>query len=157
METTFKLSKDKIIDLLVEGVASFNVDLVTCLSPDYSKEGMGWILQQKICSCQEITPTCCADGWRLVLAGGHFCNPAEQNYSPIEGEATAVAKGLDDTKYYTMGCKRLYVSTDHKNQGEDPLVKVHHRAHPWQAPARGRCTIEDEDQTPCHYLQTWSH
>ena len=91
------------------------MDLVTCLSPDYSKEGMGWILQQKTCSCEEITPTCCADGWRLVLAGGHFCNQAEQNYSPIEGEATAVAKGLHDTRYYTMGCKHLFVATDHKS------------------------------------------
>ena len=56
-----------------------------------------------------------ADGWRLVLAGGHFCNQAEQNYSPIEGEATAVARGLHETKYYTMGCKQLYVATDHKS------------------------------------------
>ena len=46
-------------------------------------------------------PRCCQDGWRLVLAGGHFCNKAEQNYSPVEGEATAVAKGLEDTKFYT--------------------------------------------------------
>ena len=48
-----------------------------------------------------------------MLASGHFCNKAEKNYSPIEGEATAVAKGLQDTKYYTMGCKNLYVATDH--------------------------------------------
>jgi hypothetical protein len=50
-----------------------------------------------------------------VVAGGHFCNQAEQKYSPIEGEATAVARGLPDTKYYTMGCKHLYVATDHKS------------------------------------------
>jgi hypothetical protein len=114
METTFRMSKERIIELIVEGVASFNVDLVTCLSPDYSKQGMGWILQQKTCSCPEVVPTCCADEWRLVLAGGHFCNQAEHNYSPIEGEA-AVARGLHDTKYYTMGCKQLYVATDHKS------------------------------------------
>ena len=50
-----------------------------------------------------------------MLAGGHFCNKAERNYSPIEGEATAVAKGLQDTKYYTMGCRSLYVATDHSS------------------------------------------
>jgi hypothetical protein len=105
LETTFRKSKERIIELIVEGVASFDMDLVTCLSPDYSKQGMGWILQQKTFSCQEIMPTCCEDGWRLVLAGGQFCNQAEQNYSPIEGEATAVARGLHDAKYYTMGCK----------------------------------------------------
>jgi hypothetical protein len=48
-----------------------------------------------------------------LLAGCHYCNQAKKNYSPIEGEATAVAKGLHDTKYYTMGCRQLYVTTDH--------------------------------------------
>jgi hypothetical protein len=115
MKTAFKMSKERIIELIVESVASFDVDLVTCLSPDYIKQGMGWILQQKTFSCPEVVPTCCADGWRLMLAGGHFCNQAEQNYSPIEGEARAVARGLHDTKYYTMGCKQLYVATDHKS------------------------------------------
>ena len=55
METAFRLSKERIIELIVEGVASFDVDLVTCLSPDYSKQGMGWILQKKTCSCPEIS------------------------------------------------------------------------------------------------------
>ena len=119
LEKAFQQSKKKIIELIVEGVASFDVDLVTCLSPDFSKEGMGWILQQKTCSCPDIKPTCCNKGWKLVLCGGHFCNKAEQNYAPIEGEATAIARGLEDTKYYTMGCKQLYVATDHK-----PLVAV---------------------------------
>ena len=62
LETVFKLSKDKIIDLIVEGVASFDVDLVTCLSLDYSKEGMGWILQQKICSYKSYQLAVLMDG-----------------------------------------------------------------------------------------------
>jgi hypothetical protein len=41
METAFRLSKERIIELIVEGVASFDVNLVTCLSPDYSKQGIG--------------------------------------------------------------------------------------------------------------------
>jgi hypothetical protein len=53
-----------------------------------------------------------AGSW-YMLVDGHFCNKAEENYSPIEGEATALAKGLQDTKYYTIGCKNLYVVTDH--------------------------------------------
>ena len=89
LETAFRRSKEKIMELIKEGVAAY----------DYSKEGMGWILKQKICKCPDIIPTCCEEGWRLVLAGGHFCNKAEKNYSPIEGEATAVARGLQDTKY----------------------------------------------------------
>ena len=83
--------------MIQKGVFSFDLNLETCLSTDYLKEGMGWILQQKTCSCEKISPTYCPDGWRLVLAGGAFCNAAEKNYSPIEGEATAIVKGLHDT------------------------------------------------------------
>ena len=50
----------------------------------------------------------------MVLAGGTFCNPAERNYSLIEGEATAILKGLKDTKYYTLGCKKLFITTHHQ-------------------------------------------
>jgi hypothetical protein len=54
-----------------------------------------------------------------VLAGGRFCNSAETRYSPTEGEATACAEGLRDTKYYTLGCRDLYIATDHL-----PLVGI---------------------------------
>jgi hypothetical protein len=99
LEEAFEKSKEKNSELIIEGVNSFDPKLTTCLSPDYSKQGMGWILQQKRCSCTKIIPTCCDDGWSLVLAGGKFCKPAEQNYSPVEGEATAVAKGLEEVLY----------------------------------------------------------
>ena len=35
----------------------------------------------------------------------------------MAGEATAIFKGLQDSKYYTLGCKNLHVATDHQ-----PLV-----------------------------------
>ena len=64
----------------------------------------------------------------MVVAGGSFCNKAEQNYSPVEGEATAVAKGLEDTKYYTLGCKDLWVATDHSSlvsiMGDQSLADI---------------------------------
>jgi hypothetical protein len=41
LETAFRKSKEKIPELIVEGVTSFDMDPVTCLSPDYSKQGMG--------------------------------------------------------------------------------------------------------------------
>ena len=69
LEDAFNKSKEMIIELIKDGVASFEMDLITCLSPDYSKMGMGWILQQKRCSCPEIVPTCCEEGWKLVLCG----------------------------------------------------------------------------------------
>ena len=102
LEKAFVASKNKIIELIQQGVYSFDPTMVTCLSTDYSKEGFGWMLQQKTCQCEKISPTCCTMGWRLVLAGGAFCKKSEKNYSPIEGEATAIVKGLRDTKYYTL-------------------------------------------------------
>ena len=51
------------------------------------------------------------------MAGGKFCNSAETLYCPTEGEATACMEGLKDIKYYTHGCRELYVAMDHK-----PLV-----------------------------------
>ena len=117
LEETFVASKEKSNELIQKGVSSFDLMLETCLSIDYSKEGMGWILQQKPCGCKKISPTCCPNGCKLVLAGGAFCRLAERNYSPIEGEATAIFKGLQVTKYYTLGCKSLHVATDHQ-----PLV-----------------------------------
>ena len=119
MEKAFVASKKEIVRLIEEGVSAFDPELTTCLSPDYSNTGMGWILQQKTCKCTEVSPTCCKTGWKLVLAGGRFCNSAESRYSPTEGEALACAEGLRDTKYYTLGCKDLYIATDHR-----PLVSI---------------------------------
>ena len=45
---------------------------------------------------------------------GAFCKPAERNYSPIEREATDIVRGLKDTKYYTLGCRDLWVTTDYQ-------------------------------------------
>ena len=57
METAVKKSKEKIIELIIEGFASFDMNL------DFSEEGMGWILQQKTFRWPEIVPTCCKEGW----------------------------------------------------------------------------------------------
>ena len=97
MENAFIASKE-IMKLIRNGVFSFDPGLITCLSPDYSNAGMGWILQQKTCKCADVTPMCCKTGWRLVLAGGKFCNSAETRYSPTKEEATTCVEGLRDTK-----------------------------------------------------------
>ena len=51
LEDAFKDSKWVIIDLVQNGVAKFDKDRVTCLAPDWSKEGMGFLLLQKHCQC----------------------------------------------------------------------------------------------------------
>ena len=41
------------------------------------------------------------------------------NYWPVEGEALAVRWALEDTRYFTWGCRDLHIQTDHR-----PLVKL---------------------------------
>ena len=48
---------------------------------------------------------------------GAFCKPAERNYNLIEGKTTAIFKGHQDTKYYTLAYNKLCIATDHQ-----PLV-----------------------------------
>ena len=114
LDKAFRDSKLEIVRLVKDGVKMFDMGLVTCLSTDFCQSGLGWILQQKVCQCRMVSPHCCESGWRLVLAGGRFTIPAETRYSPTEGEALAVAVGLESSRYYTLGCPRLYVATDHK-------------------------------------------
>ncbi len=64
-------------------------------------------------------PDCCADGWIIVLAGSSFLSGAESRYAAIEGEALAVAWGLEQSRFFTQGCDDLLVITDHK-----PLVAI---------------------------------
>ena len=91
----------------------------TCLRTDWSKRGIGYFLLQKNCECVDALPQCCEDGWGIILASSRFLQPPEERYAPIEGEALAVAWGLEQTKYFTQGCKDLIVVTDHK-----PLLKI---------------------------------
>ena len=48
------------------------------------------------------------------MVGSSFNSPAEANYAPIEGECLGVASALHKTRYYTQGCDKLLVCTDHK-------------------------------------------
>ena len=115
----FIKSKALIISAIEEGVKIFDMFKRTCLRTDWSKTGIGFWLMQKHCSCTNQSPGCCAEGWRITLASSRFLKPAERNYAPVEGEALGVAWGLEQTKYFTMGCDNLLVVTDHS-----PLVKV---------------------------------
>ena len=66
------------------------------------------------CSCPEINPTCCRDGWKVCLLGSRFTNQAKSNYASVEGELLAVTYGLNKTKYYTLGSRELTIRIDHK-------------------------------------------
>ena len=119
LDKAFSRSKDAIIDAIRHGVEIFDPTRRTCLRPDWSNRGIGYFLLQKHCACPSTLPDCCSSGWRVTLAGSRFLSSAEQRYSPIEGEALAVAWGLEQTKYFTQGGDNLVVVTDHK-----PLTKI---------------------------------
>ena len=119
LNTPFEESKIKIITEIEDGVRIFDKSKPTCLATDWSKVGLGFWLFQKHCHCSAITPFCCPTGWNIVLVGSCFTHPAECRYSPIEGEALAVADALDKTRHFVLGCHNLIVAVDHK-----PLLKV---------------------------------
>ena len=107
-------SKQVIIDLVREGVSTFDVNRITCLAPDWSKDGMGFLLLQKYCPCPlPKAPVCCPEGWHLVFAGSRFCNDAESRYAPIEGEAAGIVWALNKCRMFVTGCPNLIVATDH--------------------------------------------
>ena len=119
LEEAFQSSKDAIISAIRQGVEIFDMHRRTCLRPDWSRRGIGYFLLQQHCSCPSGIPDCCPGGWRITLAGSRFLSSAEQRYAAIEGEALAVAWGLEQTRYFTQGCDNLVIVTDHK-----PLVKI---------------------------------
>ena len=103
-----------------QGVRSFEPNRPTCLATDWSKKGLGFTLLQKLCCCaMEDATNCCRGGWNLVFAGSRFTTDAKSRYAPVEGEALAVAYGLEKYRMLTLGCDDLLVATDHK-----PLVKI---------------------------------
>ena len=120
LDQAFAKSKSAILSSIEQGVRTFEPRRPTCISTDWSKTGLGFILSQKHCRCDmKSAPRCCREGWRLVFAGSRFTTPAESRYAPVEGEALAVAYALSKCRMFIMGCEDLLVTTDHK-----PLVKI---------------------------------
>ena len=119
LNNLFIKSKQVIVDAMKDGVRLFDPSKPTCVSTDWSVDGIGFMLKQKYCDCNSVIRTCCPEGWKLALAESRFTTPAESRYAPFEGEALAVVYGLKQTKYNTLGCPDLHVVTDHK-----PLVKI---------------------------------
>lgn len=119
LEELFNESKAIIIEEIRHGVEIFDKSRSTCLCTDWSKEGIGFWLLQKHCSCQQITPLCCRSGWKITLVGSRFTTGAESRYAPIEGEALAVVDALKKARHFVLGCTDLIIAVDHK-----PLLKV---------------------------------
>ena len=96
---------------------AYDINRVTTIETDWSKDGVGYWLRQKYCDCAPLTLDCCSGGWRVALVGSRFCSPAESRYSPVEGELLAVTWALKKSRLFTLGSPALYIVTDHR-----PLV-----------------------------------
>ncbi len=113
-ENAFHLSKQVIAREIQNGVEVFKP---TCLATDWSKDGVGYWLFQKHCSCPSEDLCCCRTGWKVTLMGSRFTHAAESRNAPIEVEALGVA--LDKARHFVLGCTNLTVATDHS-----PLQKI---------------------------------
>ena len=119
LQSAFDESKAIIANEIEEGVRIFDPSKPTCLATDWSKQGIGFWLLQKHCTCNSSEPFCCPTRWQITLVGSRFTHAAESRYAPIEGEALAVADALDKARYFVLGCEDLILAVDHK-----PLLKI---------------------------------
>ena len=114
LDSLFHDTRASIAAEVEKSITSFDPDRATCILTDWSKSGLGYVLVQKHCACDDAHPHCCTNGWKVCGVGSRFTSSAESRYSPTEGEALAIVNALDKTKYLTLGCSRLIVGADHK-------------------------------------------
>ena len=109
------LAKASIVRKIEKGVTMFEVDRVTALVCDWSKEGQSLGLWQKHCHCKgPVTILCCRGGWHIVFMSSRFNNDAQSRYSPIEGECITLFWAINKCDYYIYGCDKLFVGTDNR-------------------------------------------
>ena len=104
---------------LKTGIETFDLNRLTMLSTDWSKDRIGYALSQKKCDCEMLDLRCCDGGLATVLVGSRFCSAAESRYAPVEGEALGIALALQNTRHFTLSNRNLTIMMDHK-----PLVKL---------------------------------
>ena len=117
LQDSFDKSKNKIVKAVENGVKIYDPNKVTALCADWSKTGMGFMLVQKNCMCEMITPICCPGGWTLLYTGSRFTGFTKLRYSPVE--CLAAAWALEKTNHFTLRAPSLYLAVDNK-----PLSKI---------------------------------
>ena len=80
----------------------------TRLCTDASRQGLGFVLQQKS-----------GDNWALIQAGSRFLSDAESRYAIIELELLAVSWAIVKCKLFLAGLQHFTVITDHH-----PLIPI---------------------------------
>ena len=73
LEELFLKSHKVIMEKVKEGMKAFEIAWETMLVADWSKTGVGFMLEQKHCECKMTeAPYCRDDHWKLILAGSRF-------------------------------------------------------------------------------------
>ena len=80
LQREFEVVRQTIGDKVEEGVKLFKVGHTMALVTDWSKEVLEYVLLQKICTCNELTPSCCSEGWTTIHIGSRSCSQAEGHY-----------------------------------------------------------------------------
>ena len=86
----------------------FDINKPTRLCTDASRQGLGFILQQKD-----------ADKWVLIQAGSRFLSEAEARYAVIELEMLAVSWAVMKCRMFLAGMQHFDIVTDH-----NPLLSI---------------------------------
>ena len=67
LDMLFQDTKDKLIQEITNGVKTFDVSKPICIRSDWSKSGVGYVLLQKYCSCNEqLGHHCFPGGWKNI-------------------------------------------------------------------------------------------
>ena len=121
LQKIFQETKLRLCNLITEGLTFFDVKRKTAVVTDWSKTGIGFVILQKHCKCEDKSASslCCLRGWRPVFCNSRHMDTKEQNYRPIEGEALAVEWALRKGKSFLLGNTDFDIVTDHK-----PLLKI---------------------------------
>ena len=119
LDAAFQASKVEVVKQCHAGVRSFDPALPTATATDWCKTAMGVWMTQKHCKCPGAVPGCCKTGWQTVYVGSRFCTGAESRYSPICGEATGAAWGVEKCKFFLLGLPDFLLCLDHR-----PLLKI---------------------------------
>ena len=120
LKSSFEHSKTELCDLATKGLTNYELNRDTALVTDWSKKGIGFVLLQKHCACEDNSnPTCCEGGWKLVYCNSRTLGPEEQGYAPVEGEGLAVTWALKKCRMFLLGHPKFFILVDQR-----PLVKI---------------------------------
>ena len=120
LKGVFEKTKLLVTEHAEKGLTYYDCKKETILITDWSRQGIGFVILQKSCSCllSTVDPLCCENGWKIIYCNSRQLSKAEQNYAPIEGEALAVKWALKKARMFLLG-SQFHIIVDHQ-----PLLKI---------------------------------